>query len=250
MISIKKSWLNLLIIFLLFSGSVFSAEHLEPEDSLYTGISSIEYNQMVLNYLREANDRDVLARVFVYPSFEPEYAIGIKKKEESYTIFKISPTLELWGYETISMLKEDLNIAVEDKDIIMAKEAIKEYEETYPKNYLDVPIKRCDVKIQESLANDIVSLWEQMLLETRYEKSQLFILDGVSYHFSMNIGTQILAGQTASPDKETKPGKLVALTDAMASFCKKKTKTKLRALKRSKVSLRKALESNQQEPAI
>ena len=227
---------------MLFSSCVLSKEYLEPEDSLYTGIFLIEYEQKVLNYLREANEREVLVRAFVFPSFRPEYVVGIRKNEEEHAIFIISPMVQLWGYESLDMMKNEQVSALEDGSFVRGLDGIRELEETYPEDYLDVPKVRCDAVIENDLANDIAALWEKMLFETRYEKSDSLGLDGTTYHFSMTSGFQRLAGKTWSPNSQTRAGKLVALSHAMSTFCEESTETNFQILEDAKIELENALQ--------
>jgi hypothetical protein len=243
MAALARYTMKLLIPLLLFSSCVLSRDYLEPEDSLYTGIFLIEYEQMVLHALREADEREVLVRAFVFPSFRPEYAIGIRKNEESHTIFKVSPKVQLWGYESLEMMKNEQVTVLEDGSFVRDVDGIKALEEAYPENYLDVPLVRCDAEVESDLANDIVALWEQMLFETRYEKSNSLGMDGTTYHFSMQVGFQTLAGKTWSPNNETRAGKLVALTHAMSAYCEESSERNFQTLEYSKTELKNALQN-------
>lgn len=59
-----------------------------------------------------------------------------------------------------------------------------------------------------------------MLLGTRYADDDILGMDGVTYHFSMDLGRETMAGKTWSPDPESKPGKLVKISDLMVDFAK------------------------------
>jgi hypothetical protein len=58
-------------------------------------------------------------------------------------------------------------------------------------------------------------------------------IDGVSYHYS----TDFFAGQTWSPGEHSKTGKLVAITDALATYCTASTQDGLDHLEKAAMEL-------------
>ena len=84
-----------------------TGEYLEPEDSLFTGIFMPKYFVLVVSALEEAYKEDVRVRVLVFPSFSPEYAVGIRENSEIFTIFRLSLVKQLWGYISLKMMRDE-----------------------------------------------------------------------------------------------------------------------------------------------
>jgi hypothetical protein len=221
----------IILAMLLFGPQVCMANyynHLEPEQSLFTSSQSRQkYHHMVIDALKEVYTKDVVARVIVLPSFEPEYAIALKKHNEEYTVFMASPTMQLSEYKTIEENIENGKVNHDDEHVTRLKAL-------YP-TYNEIPLTHCSVAIDADLGDKLLTVWQTMLLTTRYEKDRPNILqiDGVSYHYS----TDFFAGQTWSPSQNSKTGKLVAITDALATYCTASTQDGLAHLKETIVNL-------------
>jgi hypothetical protein len=208
---------SLLFAILIFSQTCFANDYLEPEDNQFTGIFMHDYYEMVINYLSDVYAEDVVFRVIVFPSFYPEYAIAMRKNDDRYYVQLLSPEKQLWGYKTIEMMKNES--VLKGDAFVRDDEGIKELESKYPQDYLDIPLKKCSAPLNHDLALQLTTIWETMLLHTRYQKKDMMGLDGVTYHYSMRSGHKDFAGKVWSPDPETKTGKLVTITEALAKYC-------------------------------
>jgi hypothetical protein len=92
-----------------------------------------------------------------------------------------------------------------------------------PKDPKDLPLSRCAVNLDTGVAVTVEEVWKRMLEEVQPYDEQLFGLDGVSYHFSMESNGRSLTGQAWSPRGKTRLGKLVKLVEAMRAYCLLKT---------------------------
>lgn len=212
-----------LYILMLVATLTNAKEHLSPEQSQFTGIFMPDYYGMVIDALSEAYDKDVIVRAMVLPSFSQEYALGVRKHSNEFRIFAVWPEKKLWGYKTLALMNAGAYNAVKDGKEVKDTEGIRRLEKKYPANYKDVPLERCSEEITPEIANTIAAVWESMLLGTRYKKGGARGFDGTTYHFSMKVDYEEIAGKVWSPKPDSKTGKLVTLTDAMLAFCKENT---------------------------
>ncbi len=74
------------------------SDHLKPEDSLFSGVFLHKYTEMVLDAFSEVYAENVEVRTIVLPSFKPEYAVGIRKEKDVYSIFHFEPKKQYWLY--------------------------------------------------------------------------------------------------------------------------------------------------------
>lgn len=201
-------------------------EHLEPEYSQFaraglppSATSLRPYHEIVITVLRSAFDADVRARLVAMPSFTPEYALGIRENEGRYKIFHLASQSQLWSYENLKTLREiqeagglpgqDANIA----------DAIAEYESRLPDDYHDVETSYCEFEIPSGLAQELLTIWEKLLLETRYGDQAPVGPDGTDYHFSMAANGVVMAGKVWDPDPQSKTGAMVSITETMKNLC-------------------------------
>ncbi|MBO9492368.1 hypothetical protein J7384_18545 [Endozoicomonas sp. G2_1] len=183
-------------ILLFLSLPIFSQDHLYPEDSIYgSGISSIEYHQYVTKAFHVAFSRDVILKVFVIPSFYPESVLYIEKSADSYYVSYLEAETRYWTVDR----------------------------EEYQPN----PIKKCRTVLSKLVVDNIENVWINELSKTRHAKRFNLGEDGTSYHFSASLkwlsSKQLprppMAGQTMSPEKESRMGKLVNLISVIKGYC-------------------------------
>lgn len=212
-----------------------AGDHLEPEDSVYAGQLSLEpgYDQALVAAFHGAFERDVQARAIVLPSFQTEYAVGIKQDGRAYRIFYQEMSQQLWQYSVLGMMKRGEITSADPDGKSTTAEDIVELEKSLPPSPKDVKDVRCEYPIEAAFAARIIDAWQQMLRSTRYSKDPVMGLDGTIYHFFAKSGVQSMAGQTWSPDPATAPGMMVAIADAMKALCTAKDAASLRALEAS-----------------
>lgn len=128
------------------------------------------------------------AGVVCLPAFEPEWALRLVLDEdgEQYLLIQTEAEEQIW-----------------DSDSAEIKVAHREL--PFPK---DIAESVCDV-------------WLNMLRGARFPDSGWSGRDGVNYHFNYWGPEAFLVefcGRTWSPEKDTAPGRLVALADALRDF--------------------------------
>ncbi|MGH1542607.1 MAG: hypothetical protein ACRBHB_19450 [Arenicella sp.] len=213
-----------ILLFIFLTQITHASEHLEPEDSQFSGRFLEKYIETVLSYLSSAYEDDVEVRLIGLPSFSPEYALGVIAKEKKYYIFYESPEIQLWGYESISSMKRGLENVKNNKRLLAeSKKSLKALESKYPANPQDIPRRSCKKEIDKDLAEKIIYIWHEMLLGTRYSREPMVGADGEMYHFSgvVKNGIGIYAGQIWSPPSDSKTGKLVKMSSLMSEYCLK-----------------------------
>ncbi len=201
-------------------------EHLEPEYSQFaraglppSATSLRPYHEIVISVLDGAFEPDVTARLIAMPSYTPEYALGIRGAEGSYKIFHLASQAQLWSYENLKTLREIAGAGgFPGQDENLAN-AIAEYESQLPDDYHDVETDYCEIDIPANMARDILEIWENILLETRYGDQEPVGPDGIDYHFSMRENGVVMAGKVWSPEPQSKTGALVSITETMKNLC-------------------------------
>jgi hypothetical protein len=187
-----------------FSVPVPRSPYLEPEDSPFSvpANSRLRWYELILAeaLLKPAEDdpqsdsfwarRGAIARVVCLPSFEPEWALWLRRDDK--TVFSVSLTeaeRSLW----YSSLKDE--------------------------NPLLVPVVKRRRELPMELVSAICEVWRKVLFETRHPQTHFPGCDGVTYHFShwaQETGT--MAGKTWSPPEATPPGRLVAISHSLRRF--------------------------------
>ena len=211
----------------------YASDHLEPEESQFSGEFMEDYTHQVLSYLSAAYNEDVLVRLIGFPSFSPEYALWIQEnKKGQYQIAYESPEKQLWGYQMMLLMERSATQVInKDGKFVKDEDGLKELKSKYPENPSDIPRESCKKKIEADLAGKIIYVWTEMLMNTRYSPEPSVGIDGESYHFSGRVnGFSNYAGQTWSPTPKSKPGKLVNVASLMIDYClngKRQTKAEL-----------------------
>lgn len=84
---------------------------------------------------------------------------------------------------------------------------------------MPVAVRLIEAPLASELAALLCAVWQKMLLRVRHPKSSGIGMDGVTYHFASQWpGARFMAGMTWSPDKQTAPGKLVALSHLLCQY--------------------------------
>ena len=226
--------INILLIFVIKSSlysSKIARNHLEPEDShlanLIDDSSYREYNDImgypleVVKVFSKVFDRNVSFRVFITPSFTPEYAIAVKREGEKYLALKLTIDSPLWLEEHLRMF-EDGRILMFDLDEQKVEDAAepKKTEKQPTKRNRSVETTEFLVEIDKETYNLLSDLWSDMILSTRYPTKPRLVEDGTTYHFSMWIRERgTVSGETSSPDSNSQTGILVEIAELLSDLC-------------------------------
>ena len=168
-----------------------SSEHLDPQQPVPNDRFLVAYDKSLHEVFKEAFASDVRVRMLAEPSFEPEYAVGIRDIGGIYHILYLHVPSNLW-------------YSGEDRAKAVAE--------------------RCDVEIDTSLANRIIEVWRRMLQRVPPHAEVRMGLDGDGYDFFIRSGKSELTEQTWSPDKGTSPAMLVNIGVTMTSYCETKSR--------------------------
>ena len=140
------------------------------------------YHRIVGELLLEATEarHRVRASVVCLPSFAVEWGLRLLGSEKTgFTLALNVAEVQIWGSETSP-----------------------------------VPVRRIVAPFSVDMAEGICDTWRKMLLRVRNPEMGMVGTDGIGYHFSCRR----MAGKTWSPDKESAPGKLVALGHLLADY--------------------------------
>ncbi len=227
-------------------GGALAQDHLVPIPSVIGGSEFVaRYQDMVRTVLHEAFDNDIKARLIVEPSFEAESAVAIRNDGDAWRIVTLAPSVDLWAY--IGAQEE---AATEDECRKAGRANCAEPEAdklraSLPPSHHDVKVARCEIAIDPALGAGLLSLWQAMLLRTRFTRpgeDGALITDGTLYYFSAFGESDFLAGSAHSPDSDSTPGALVAIADTMAKYCHRRDDAPLADLKRESRALQARLD--------
>ncbi len=208
---------------LLWTHASIAGGELEPEDSPYSGISMPVYTGMVLTVLQDALAPNVLARAIVLPSFQAEYAVGIKREGDNFFAFHLQPQTRVWDYKLVEFLERGQMQSYRDDGqdgYVLNRNEAARLKATSPDRFQDIKVVSKQIELNPLLARRLVQVWQEMLLRTRYQKTGRAWLDGDTYHFAAKSDTRILAGKVHhTPDNGPNVELLVRIADTLKALC-------------------------------
>ena len=203
-------------------------DHLEPDDSIFGYEWSRDYYSNVAQVLGSVVP-DGSPRVYVLPSNMNEYVIGIDDEEEPCRVVFGRAEYTIWVYESRKQTPE-LYALTSD----------------FPEDPRSVAVEVSSQPVPADQCERIRGAWTAVLLRTRYpdpDEARLG-LDGVSFRFSVwQRGLGMLSGKTWSPERQTVPGKLVALSLAMRNYARSGDRDSYEPMVRALAEVELALES-------
>jgi hypothetical protein len=223
---------RLVVVWFLVASSTPSArgqDHLEPEPGVLSiqFQFQIDYHLQLREVLKPAFEPDVKLLAVVLPSFEVEYAVGVKVTDKGAEVFVVEPKTQVWesrfmaDYEIKGMLDHDAN----DQPIPLEKsESYRDMKARgVPADYRKIQIMRKSRAVPNREFDRLHKLWERSLLAVRHPVKQRRGEDGTKFHLSAFIPQRgNLSGETWSPDDASRMGRLVKLVDTMADFARGK----------------------------
>ena len=180
-----------------------SPDHLFPIDP-YPANYKIAYNKQLTKY--HSLEKARLARMVVRPSFGIEYSLSMDT-DGSWRNLKSSKDFFL----RYTITDKNIWYSMPENNSGKVQEAIK-----------PTTLK---ASIPAETALKVIKLWDEMILQTRYSRSDDSGLDGVTIEFSSRFGH----GETWSPSDGTSPAMLYELGEKLITYCKasKKERKKL-----------------------
>ncbi len=208
-------------LFLLCAPAADAQDHLQPERSALSdgGFYFGFYRSLVAKTFSDGWGVHSLVRMVTVPSFSPEWMIGVGQRDEARYIFGLEPEVDLWSVHLLTQLEDSLPAAT-GGERIWQEEQIARLKEYLPADLENLSVSRCEYEIQPAFADQILLVWEKMLLLTRAGLGTAFTTDGTSYHFSAfsaSLGTWV-SGRTHSPEGND-PARLVQIGHTMKNLC-------------------------------
>ncbi|GJL94481.1 MAG: hypothetical protein DHS20C05_08860 [Hyphococcus sp.] len=224
------------------------SDHLWPEASHYSNAVLLP-DEYVFQRFEEAFDPHIRARVLVYPSGQPEYAIAIRENIEiapvsiteqappynpTYDLLYLKFEHSLSDFEHLEELERGaIKVLREDGSEEIDRQAIIELKTKLPASRDEVGLYRCEKKIEPDFAKAILNVWKKALLQTRYsEKQPRKLHRGYTYHFAFNedyfdpFGYPTnYAGYAQGPVAGTKIRQLVYISELLREFCSEQNYT-------------------------
>jgi hypothetical protein len=214
----------IIALLIVFAQSASAQDHLIPDRGFF--VRTDHYRLKVRDVLARAFEEDVTSKGIVLPSFEPEYAVGLRKTREGVEAFVLKASSSIWDVEFLKSIEEGRVSLMDENGKRIPPERLEQndyYQELKKSTLSDHRKIKTDRKarpIPASLAAKIHGIWNEMLLAVkRPPKTSGVDLDGVTYCFSAAVpGKGQLNGMVWSPSSDSKTGHLVALTEALAEY--------------------------------
>jgi hypothetical protein len=187
------------------------------------------FTTLVNGYLGAARAGDVRLHVVVYPSFAPEYAAGILRVSGQARIFRLESREQLWSDPAMWTLESGTGqglyaeVGFHETDELRAR-----MKAAYPAVPADVPLSHCERSVPQGLAAAIEGVWARMVRGARASPQPSWVLDGVTYLFSMHGGGG-REGYVWSPPGGSRTDRLVRVADLMSDYCRTQEPDAVRA---------------------
>jgi hypothetical protein len=194
------------------------------------GVEPGTYGQKAREVFARAFEAGVTSRAIVFPSFEVEYAVGLRKTKKGVEVFVLRAASSIWEVEYREMHEKGRLVVVDEDDKSVPLDQNEEYQELKkrtPSDHRKIGVDQRARPIPADLAAHIDAVWHVMLRNARQHRHTGVDCDGVTYHFSaLAPNGQHLSGHVWSPDEDSKTGRLVALTETLADFASGKADLK------------------------
>lgn len=195
-------------------------DHLFPATSFRSHRPWSPEEEIYHEMMKDGYTDDVLARVYEKGIHKVERLIGIRYTNDTYSIFVMQP-----------------------RDFISRSALLR----SLGRSVVNTRVDRCDIEVAKPLAQNLVDIWEKVLLGTRYAESEIGFEDAYAI-FSMYSHTVRLPleGQTNyyfpyRPFPTTSPGMLTSIAYKMADYCASKDPAMLADLERQVSQLQQRL---------
>lgn len=197
-------------------GSAAAQDNLEPEDSVYQGRAMqddilLGYDRDITRKFSEIYDGSYAARAIILHAFDAEYAVAISANEQPPKIIGLKADRQLYAYWWMKSQEGATN-----KNTIAA---IEELRASMPPSIDAVRLHRCEIPTSDEDRKLYIYLWKTMLFRARYSEVSRFGLDGVTYHFSGEVGHQQLAGKIWRPSSGSITQRFSDVAETLFAAC-------------------------------
>ncbi len=180
--------LRKLPIVLVAAGVVCSSpawgDRLEPAAEMVEG-----YESGVTGVLKDAFTADLDSLAIIEPSFQPEFAVGLRVKDGKYRVFYLVAKEEAWPR------------VLEHKPLD------------------NIGATRFEIEIPAALGVRIAHVWDAMLRDIGPDPSSSIPVDGSSYYFSKVLDAKLRVGRAWDRREDTRVGRLEVVALAMRDLC-------------------------------
>lgn len=191
-------------------------EHLLPKRSSGSFLEQ-DYDRIVRSVLKDAFQDDVIVKAQIWNPLGSESIVGVRQTGPEFHLFFLESTDRLFSYAEIDNEKHN---GATPEDIAGWQNSLGPLRAKVE----DVPVSRCDRRIDQALARKIVSAWDRMVADTQTptrvpqanDSPGLLVVDGTSYEFFNQSGQ---VGTAYGPDAKGPVAALIAVADAIRQVC-------------------------------
>ncbi|WP_435016936.1 hypothetical protein TA3x_004519 [Tundrisphaera sp. TA3] len=229
-------------------------DHLTPDRAAY--FHAAEYPKPYLlkvgHVFSQAFEDGVALRAITLHSrriVDGEVCVGITMKEGQAEAFLLEPTSSLLLSQSLEDCRDSIDAHKEDGTAVPRHllDRLEYLTKKKAEDFRKIKATRRSRPVPGPLADEIRSLWERMLLETKHPKTPGRGLDGITYYFSAWVrGYGEISGQVWSPKEGSKAEKLTRLAKAIGDYAG--GKIELRQLQESSAQARAAILSDPAAP--
>lgn len=213
---------------LAFAPAASAQDRLVPDADVLTHPDP--YLLKVRDVFERAFDEGVTSRAIVLPSFEVEYAVGLRKTKEGVEAFVLKASSSIWDVQLLKEYEEGrlYQLTRDGKKVPFEKSLVyQKLKKSTPSDHRKIKTELRTRSIPRDLAAKIDALWRDMLLSVAHPAQPADGVDGVTYHFSAWVSERgTLSGHVWSPEPDTNTGRLVALTETLAEYASGKADLK------------------------
>jgi hypothetical protein len=204
--------------------AVPAQDHLVPKANAF--VQPDPYLLKVRHIFAQALEEGVILSALVLPSFQDEYAVGLRVEGEAVEAFVLEPSSRIWDTELVRLFEngEIRQYDLEGKKVPPEKSmTLKKLKARTPADYRNIKATRRARPIPGELAVEIRAIWTTTLLDARRPAESSEVVDGVTYHFSAWLQRRReISRRVHSPDPESRTGRLTSLADAMRDYARGK----------------------------
>jgi hypothetical protein len=213
--------LAILLVLAMTLRLICAQEHLEPWPK---SLSGDQYYAKIREILGEAYRSDVVLRIIIAPSFQPEEIAGIRKTgTKGYEVFDVKPTTMIW--DTLSLREyESGRWPVNDKDgkpFAPATNPIVQSlkKANVPSEYRQIKVQTHAVPIPADASERVIKVWKKMLADAREPKQRRIGADGETYRFDL-LQPQMNSAGIWSPEEHSRTAAMVKLGIVLAEYAR------------------------------
>jgi len=205
----KSIWGIICIVFI----SLITTSTSSAQNNLIPGYwgSSDNYELALKTVFSEAYDRSVRVRVQIQSKYGIENITGIRADTTGYYVFHIIPEESVWYNSWVE-------VPCKDSEGNKLPENTGRTCKSLDFSSVDtIRVNNFQTAIDSSLAQKLISLWEEMLVQSSYkQKTNIISTGGTTYQYSaFKFGLGNIQGYSRNPEKDTYTGVFSSISSLM-----------------------------------